>query len=77
MIQKKPSHPIIKRKRTKILGDSSRVIARLHLPDSEYRIPKIIQRIVDLPDITAGNLLEQIMLCLLYTSDAADDSVYV
>ena len=52
----------IKRKKKKILGDSSRVIAKLHLPDGVYRIPKIIQRIVDLPDATAGNLLEEIML---------------
>jgi len=54
--------PKIKRKKKQILGDSSRVIARLHMPDSAYRIPKIIQRIVDLPDTTAENLLEQIML---------------
>jgi predicted GH43/DUF377 family glycosyl hydrolase len=55
-------HPKIKRKKKKILGDSSRVIARLHLPNGAYRIPKIIKRIVDLPDETAENLLEQIML---------------
>jgi hypothetical protein len=55
-------HPKIKRKKKKILGDSSRVIARLHLPNGAYRIPKIIQRIVDLPDATAENLLEQIMV---------------
>ncbi len=55
-------HPKIKRKKKKILGDSSRVIARLHLPDGTYRIRKIIQRIVDLPDATAENLLEEIML---------------
>jgi predicted GH43/DUF377 family glycosyl hydrolase len=54
-------HPKIKRKKKKLLGDSSRVIARLHLPNGAYRIPKIIQRIVDLPDATAENLLEQIM----------------
>jgi len=52
----------IKRKKKIILGDSSRVIARLHIPDGPYRIHKIIQRIVDLPDATAENLLEQIML---------------
>ncbi|MEE8417217.1 MAG: hypothetical protein V3S06_00995, partial [candidate division Zixibacteria bacterium] len=55
-------HPKIKRKKRKIQGDSSRVIARLYMPDGAYRISKIIQRIVDLPDTTAGNLLEQIML---------------
>jgi predicted GH43/DUF377 family glycosyl hydrolase len=54
--------PKVKRKKKKILGDSSRVITRLHLPDGAYRIPKIIQRIVDLPETAAENLLEQIML---------------
>ena len=52
----------IKRKKKKILGDSSRVIARLHIPGDPHRIPKIIKRIVDLSDVTAENLLEQIML---------------
>ena len=55
-------HPKIKRKKKKILGDTSRVITRLHMPDSAHRIPKIIQRIVDLPEATAENLLEEIML---------------
>jgi len=54
--------PKIKRKKKKIWGDTSRVIAKLHLPDGVHRIPKIIQRIVDLPDATAENLLEQITL---------------
>ena len=54
--------PKIKRKKKQILGDSSRVITRLHMPDGAHRLPKIIQRIVDLPDTTAENLLEQIML---------------
>ena len=52
----------VKRKAKKIVGDTSRVITRLHLPDKRYRIPKIIQRIVDLPDTTAEDLLAQIML---------------
>ena len=52
----------VKRKKKKILGDSSRVIARLHIPDNAYRISKIIQRIVDLPEATVENLFEQIML---------------
>ena len=51
----------VKRKRGKILGDTSRVITRLHIPREMQRIPKIIQRIVDLPDTTAENLLEKIM----------------
>jgi predicted GH43/DUF377 family glycosyl hydrolase len=62
MIQEHPPHLIVKRKKNKILGDSTRVITRLHLPDSEYRIAKIIQRIVDLPDTAADQVLEQILI---------------
>jgi hypothetical protein len=39
----------VKRKANKIVGDSSRVITRLHLPDERCRILKIIQRIMSLP----------------------------
>ncbi|OGP49832.1 MAG: glycosidase [Deltaproteobacteria bacterium RBG_13_43_22] len=62
MIQKKPFSLLVKRKKNKLLGDSSRVITRLHLPDGEYRIPKIIQRIADLPDTTADHILAQILI---------------
>ena len=54
--------PKVIRKEKKILGDDSRVITRPHIPGGVHRIPKIIQRIVDLPDRTAEDLLEQIML---------------
>ena len=54
--------PKVKRKKKKILGDDSRVITRPHIPDGAHRIPKIIQRIVDLPDRAAEGLLEEIML---------------
>ena len=56
------SPPKIKRKKKRLLGDSSRVIARLYMPDDVHRISKIIQRIVDLPDPTAEDLLAQIMI---------------
>ena len=62
MIQNQHSPLIVKRKRNKILGDSSRVITRLHLPDGEFRIAKIIQRIVDLPDTTAEVIFAQILI---------------
>lgn len=62
MIQKQASQLLVKRKRNKILGDSSRVITRLHLPDGEYRIAKIIQRIIDLPETTADHILAQILI---------------
>jgi predicted GH43/DUF377 family glycosyl hydrolase len=62
MDAKKYLKPRVKRKKKKILGDTSRVITRLHIPHGEHRISKIIQRIVDLPDTKAENLLSQIML---------------
>jgi len=62
MHPKKPRKLKVKRKGKKIVGDTSRVITRLHLPDKKDRIPKIIQRIADLPDTTAEELLSQIML---------------
>ena len=51
----------VKRKAIKIVGDTSRVITRLHLPDKRHRINKIIQRIISMPDKAAQNLLAQIM----------------
>jgi predicted GH43/DUF377 family glycosyl hydrolase len=62
MTEKILSHPKIKRKKKKILGDTSRVITRPFIPFDAHRIPKIIQRVVGLPDTTAENLLSQIML---------------
>ena len=62
MDAKKYLNPKVKRKKKKLVRDASRVITRLHLPDGAYRIPKIIQRIVALPDTTAEDLLAQIML---------------
>ncbi len=56
------SQPNIKRKEIKIIGDSSRVITRLNVPGDADRTHRIIQRIVDLSDATAENLLEQTML---------------
>jgi len=44
------------------MGDTSRVITRLHVPFGENRISKIIQHVIDLPDATAENLLLQIIL---------------
>ncbi len=62
MQAKKHQRLKVERKAYKIVGDTSRVITRLHLPDKRYRIPKIIQRIMSLPDTTAEDLLAQIML---------------
>jgi predicted GH43/DUF377 family glycosyl hydrolase len=62
MHPKKPQKLKVKRKAKKIVGDTSRVITRLHIPDGAHRIRKIIQRITDLPDMDAEKLLEEIML---------------
>ena len=62
MDAKKYLKPKIKRKKKKIWGDTSRVITRPHIPSDVNRIPRIIQRIADLPDRAAEDLLAQIML---------------
>ena len=46
----------VERKANKILGDTSRVITCLHLPDDGYRIAKIIQRIMSLSETATKNL---------------------
>ncbi|MEO1666310.1 MAG: glycoside hydrolase family 130 protein [Chloroflexota bacterium] len=56
------SQPIAKRKPEKILGDISRVITRLHLPDDPQRIVKIIHRVLDLSETAAESLLAQVMV---------------
>ncbi|MBR9984991.1 MAG: glycoside hydrolase family 130 protein [Desulfosarcina sp.] len=62
MPPKKPQKLKVKRKAIKIVGDTSRVITRLHLPDDRHRISKIIQRIINLPDTVAQKLLAQVMI---------------
>ena len=52
----------VKRKANKIVGNTSRVITRLHLPHDRYRISKIIQRIMSLSETAAKNLITQIMI---------------
>ena len=47
----------VERKAIKITGDTSRVISRIHLPDERYRIHKIIQRVINIPDTKAENLI--------------------
>ncbi|MCF8129995.1 MAG: glycoside hydrolase family 130 protein [Deltaproteobacteria bacterium] len=51
----------VKRTATQIVGDTSRVITRPHIPEDTPRISRIIQRILDLPKHTAEKLLSQIM----------------
>ncbi|MBK8020972.1 MAG: glycoside hydrolase family 130 protein [Chloroflexi bacterium] len=54
-------HPNVKRNRDKLVGDSSRVIARPLLPEDPQRIARIIQRVIDLPDATADELRARVM----------------
>ncbi|MBC8100853.1 MAG: glycoside hydrolase family 130 protein [Armatimonadetes bacterium] len=54
--------PAVHRLREKIVGDASRVITRLFMPDDPQRVARIIQRVLDLPDVTAEQLLAQVML---------------
>lgn len=51
----------IKRKKTKILRDTSRVITRLHVPHDKTRIPKIVNRVLHLTESDAGDLIEKIL----------------
>ncbi|MBU1168858.1 MAG: glycosidase [Proteobacteria bacterium] len=61
MQAKKKQQLIVKRKANKIVGDTSRVITRPHIPEEGYRISKIIQRIMSLSESAAKNLIAQIM----------------
>ena len=58
----KRQKPKIRREAIKIVGDTSRVITRLHLLDDGSRISKIINRIMALSESAAENLLAQIMI---------------
>ena len=63
MVAKKYIKPQVKRKKTKILRDPSRVITRLHIPDdSSSRVPKIIDRVARLSEKAAQELVERIHL---------------
>ncbi|HSF55126.1 MAG TPA: glycoside hydrolase family 130 protein [Algoriphagus sp.] len=51
--------PLVKRNRTKILRNSSRVITRAHIPDIP-RIPKIIGRVLNLSEEKAEEILHSV-----------------
>lgn len=51
----------VKRKPNKIVGDTSRVIARPHIPEDAYRISLIIERIIGLTEKEQQKLLAKIM----------------
>jgi predicted GH43/DUF377 family glycosyl hydrolase len=62
MQAKKHQRPKVERKAIKIIGDTSRVITLLHLPDDRHRVSKIIQRIMSLSETATQNLITQIMI---------------
>jgi len=62
MHSKKRQKLKVKRKENKITGDTSRVITRLHLPDDDNRISRIIQRIMSLSETAAQDLYAQTMI---------------
>ncbi len=62
MTQNKLSCPKVKRKKKRIKGDSSRVITRYYNAGGKNRICNIIQRVLDLPEEKAENILSQVLL---------------
>ena len=62
MPPKKRQRLKVKRRAIKIVGDTSRVITRLHIPDKRHRINKIIQRILSMTDMAAQDLMAQIIV---------------
>ncbi|MFC1858234.1 glycoside hydrolase family 130 protein [Thermodesulfobacteriota bacterium] len=61
MQAKKHQRLKVERKTNKIVGDTSRVITLLHLPDDRHRISKIIRRIISMSETAANNVITQIM----------------
>ncbi len=61
MYDKSIKSPLVKREKTKIIRDTSRVITRAHIPDIS-RIPNILNRIMDLSEVQSERILEKIYL---------------
>ncbi len=62
MTVKTTMHPGIKRQKKRLIGDSSRVITRPHIPEGLHRIQRIIKRVAALSDIMVEYILAQLML---------------
>ncbi len=61
MLTKKTEKLKVTRKKNKIVGDTTRVITRLHIPDDRHRIVKIIRRIMSLSETASRNLIAQVL----------------
>jgi predicted GH43/DUF377 family glycosyl hydrolase len=62
MVEEIFNKPLVKRKKTKIVRDTSRVITRAHIPGNMSRIPKIIDRVLKLTEEDATDLLKNVNL---------------
>jgi predicted GH43/DUF377 family glycosyl hydrolase len=62
MKKKAEKKTLVKRNRTKLMRDSSRVITRAHIPGNTERIPKIINRVLNLTEKKANALLKNVNL---------------
>jgi hypothetical protein len=51
---------LVRRRRTRIERNSSRVIIRAHIPGNLERIGKIVHRVIELPEQTAEELLKDV-----------------
>lgn len=60
MDEKTYRKPLVKRKKTKIVRDTSRVITRALIPSNMARIPKIIDRVIKLTEKEATDLLQNV-----------------
>jgi predicted GH43/DUF377 family glycosyl hydrolase len=54
--------PLVKRNKTKLVRDTSRVITRTHIPGNRARILKIIERVIKLSENEAAHLLKNVNL---------------
>ena len=62
MDDKALKNPLVKRRKTKIVRDTSRVITRLNIPSNFLRIPKIVDRVIRLTENEATDLLFSVNL---------------
>jgi predicted GH43/DUF377 family glycosyl hydrolase len=61
MAKDKGAARLVRRRPEKIVGDASRVITRLHIPEDQERIQRIIARVIGLSAQSAETLLAKVM----------------
>jgi len=60
MEENKMTTPLVKRNKTKLIRDTSRVITRTHIPDNTDRIERIIDRVLKMTENDVTNLMKNI-----------------